>query len=377
MKKTVFAAAAAASCVAPALAEPFIFSGVIDSGLGYVSNPFIRPGQDAASPFVTISVTPTLTRKTARTVTEIRGIYSREEYFRRYGHTENASAGLSHAAQLTQNFGINGQVSYLTTTNPLIGQAYDPSVSDPLTIGQRTKRLSGGGGFSWQPSALDSITGGVNASNVKYSGGNASSLARDYDQYGANLGYSRTIDARTSIGVQVSANKVDSKFYPNTQSVQPALTLQRKLSEAWTFDGNIGLIAQKVDGRGTSTSLGYGASLCGNYPRTEFCVTASRQSTPSGIGGLRKTTQFGSTLTQRFSERSRVVGRLSYDDSKGQGSTVVSNAKVYQARMDYGYDLTQRLTVGAGARYQRRELSGGATGDSIGGTVNLTMKVGR
>ncbi|WP_420140248.1 hypothetical protein [Sphingomonas sp.] len=375
--KRLILATVAAGMVAPVAAEPFVFSGVVGAGAGYVTNPFLRIGEDGGSPSLNVSLAPVLTRTTPRGVTTVRGIYSREEYLRDYGHSDNALAGLSHQQQLNERLTVNGGVTYNTTTNPLIGSNFDPGISDPLTIGRRSRRLSGDAGFSWQPTATDTWTGGVNASRNTFSRNTLDGLVQDYNLYGANLAYTRSLDERTQIGLRVNGQYVDSEAFPDTQSLQPAVTLHRQISAIWTFDGNIGLIIQKMEGRSASTTVGFGGSLCGQYPRTEICFTADRQSSASGIGGLRRDLSLTTTVTHSLTERSRLRGYGSYRKSDGQSFQTISDVEAIQARLDYDYDVTQRLTVGVGGRYQRRDLKGQGSADSVAGMVNLSMKIGR
>jgi hypothetical protein len=371
--------AVTAACFAvPAVAEPFVFSGVVQGGAGFATNPYFREGQDQSAPLVSISLTPTLTRKTPRGVTTIRGVYSREEYLSRYGKTENANASAFHSEQLTEQLGIDGRVAFATTNNALIGQDYDPTIVDPLTLGQRSRRVDGSTNLQWRPSARDSFSAGVNAGSTNYKENEGTLLARDYDEVGGNVAYSRVLDARTSVGVQVVGTLVDSKAFPDTKSLQPAVTFQRQFNEIWNLSGNVGLIIQSIDGSKTSTSLGFGASLCATYPRTNFCFEASRQSSSSGVGGLRNDLQFAVTVNHDLTERSRVQGYVSYKDSDSrQAVTAITGAKVLQSRLDYYRDLTERLAVGVGGRYQRRSYSGRSGADSLAGTVNLTLKIGR
>jgi hypothetical protein len=367
----------ASAVAAPLAAEPFVFSGTIDAGVGYATDPRLRGFSDAGSVFGSISLVPVLTRTTGRTTTTLIGVYNREEYLRRYDHSDTASIAATHVAQISERLSGNGRVAYSTTNNPLIGSGFDAGLSDPLTIGQRTRRLEGSAGLQWQPTARDTFTGSVNASSTEYSQSTATSLARDFDQLSGQLGYSRSIDARTQVGVELVASKVDSQDFPDSNSLQPSLTLRRQLDANWVFDGHLGLIMQKIDGSSRDTSIGYGASLCGDFTRTNLCLTADRSSSASGFGGLRTDTQVTFTVEYQLTERSRLNGYASYKDSNGQRLTTITDVKVLQARGGYRYDLTQRLSVGFDARYQRRSGLARITADSIAGTVNITAKIGR
>jgi hypothetical protein len=371
--------AAAGMAAFPVSAEPLIFSGVVDTGIGYATDPKLR-GDDGGSLFGSISLAPRLTRTTPRTATTLGGVYNREEYLHDYGHTDTASAFITHAVQFTQRLSGNGRIAYNTSNNPLIGRDFDPDQVDPLTIGQRTRRLEGSAGLNWTPTARDSYTASVNASSVEYNQNSLSRLVRDFKQIGGTFGYSRAIDARTQVGVQLTASAVDSEAYPDTTSLQPSLTIHRQIDPRWTFDGHIGLISQHVNGAGSSNSLGYGASLCRDDVRTNGCLSVDRSSSTSGIGGIRRDFQVAFNVNHRLSQRSSVDGLVSYKDSTGQAgvaSIAANPVRVLQARGNNRYDLTQRLAVGFGGRYQRRSGSSFGRADSVAVTANLTAKIGR
>lgn len=396
----------------PALAQPFLFSGVVQGGLGYATNPFLAENENSGAAFASIGISPVLSRSTTRTNTMIGGSYYREEYLSgRFGDSESASAFVSHDAQLSERLRASGRVSYITSTNPLIGgtavgipvigvpsvggdvvgdgvvgggviggglgTGFDPILSDPLTIGQRTRTLTGDASLNWQPTARDSFGIGVNATRSTYSG---FGIARDYNLYGGSLSYSRGIDARTQVGVQVVAQQVDSDGFPDTRSLQPALTLSRRLNANWQLSGNVGAVIQHVNGGGTSTSLGFGASLCGNYIRRSGCVTVDRRSSASGIGGLRRDLNIGLNAAYELTEHSRLRAYGSYTQSDSLRQTGLlsgGDIDVIQARLDYERDLTRRLSIGGGGRYQNRKFSGRPTADSFGASVTLSAKIGR
>lgn len=376
MRLAPVAAAALLASAAAASAEPIIFSGYVEGRLGYGTNPFLRTQTGLGAGIGGFSLAPTLTRTTSQASTTLSGVYDRDQYFRTYGHTQTVTVDLRHVAQVRSNLSITLQASYGRTNNPLISSILDPGLFDNLTIGQETQRISGEAQVQWQATKNDAINYGINYEHSSFS---RSSFAGGFDLLGANFGYLRTLGPRTKLGVRVSASRYESDINPGSHSVQPALALQQTLSPIWKFDGDIGVIFQNVSGPagGSSKGLGFHASLCGTYPRVNVCLTGQRQTTASGFGGLRTTTEASLTVITKLSERSTITGEASYDLSNSQRLALLREAEVFQARLDYQRDLTQRLSAGVTGRYQSRDLGGIGAAHAVSGTVNVRVKIGR
>jgi len=370
--------------MAPATAEPIIFSGAVEGRLGYGTNPLLRDFSNAGSGFGQFSFQPTLTRTTARGTTTLQGNYTREQYFRRYDHSESITGSLGQTQQFSERVSGNARIGYTRTDNPLLGAAFDPDLIDVLAIGQRTTRIFGDAGLQVQPTARDGFSIGANASHTTYGKG-GTLIPRDYDQYGGNVAYNHTLSARTKVGLQVSATQLRSKYYPDTRSIQPAVTLSQVLSPIWTFNGSVGVIFQDVPGPfgGSTTSLGFQGALCGTYPRTTVCVSGGRQSSASGIGGLRNTLQASLDVDHKLTERSKLSAALSYTDSSSIRESIAgdprigSSQRVLLVRGDYSHDVSQRVSVGFGARGQLRSTPGYGSRHGIAGTINIRAKIGR
>lgn len=374
-----------AALAAPAAAETIQFSALLKGEAGYGTNPHLRPGVTAGSGFGSGTFTPRFFYQTARSTTTVDGEYSREQYLSRFGSTDSLRATLSRTDQLTARLQSSLGASYNTTNKVTLADPSQLVDQDPLNIGRRTYRSTGQYELQWQATAKDQLTYGAQIAHLSY-GGSQNAVANistsPYTQTSVNVGYNRTVDARTSVGVQASVSSTKSKLYPDSRTIQPSLTLKRQLNAVWTLDGHVGVVLQHIDGpfANSSTSLGYGLNLCGAYSRTHLCLSAQRQTSASGLGSLRTISGITATVSHDLTEHSRVNANVNYSKSSStasQGPIGTPSSRAFLTNAEYDRDLTQRLSAGFGGTYQWRSSAIIGAGHSIAGTVHVTAKLGR
>jgi hypothetical protein len=375
----------AAFIAVPATAQPVQFSAVVRDEVGYGTNPFLRPGVDRGALLDSVTISPRLTYLTARSTTVLSGNYNRDQYFSHLGHTDSMLANITRTDKLSAYLTSTLSAEYHTTNRAIVTDQVSDQLQDPLNIGRRTHGVTANYGLQWQPTAADQITYGAQYQNLTYGAGQSvipGAVASSYDQYAVNAGYSHAVDARTSIGAQASVSAVRSKVYPDSRAIQPSLTAKRQINAIWNIEGHVGLVLQTIYGPfgRSSTTLGFGVTLCGVYPRTHLCLTAQRVSAPSGYGGLRISTGISGTLTHDLDARSRV--RLNGSFTKSSSDQVLTAIAVRQVRAivttgEYDHDLTQRISAGVGGRYQWRDSGQFGTAKAVAGTVHISAKLGR
>lgn len=366
--------------LAAAQAASMQYGGYIDAHAGYGSNPFFNINSPGPSALVGATLSGSILRTTAQSRSILTAEADVSQYLKHYGNTQNYAARLRHNQQLSQVLAVAADINYENAINP------SPSFStrtadllpqgDLLTIGQRTRRLSGGADLTWEPNERDLFQAGINGSHATFSGGQASA----YNSYGANIGYLRTLNSRTKIGVQGTASTINSSIYPDSHSYSLGLQLTQQISPVWRFDGGVSLILQTTRGRSSKTP-GFNGSLCGTYPRYTFCLIASRFSAPSGLGGLRTDTQAGARMNYKLTTRSTLDLSATYDISKSEQG-VLPRQKYYEAAAAYRRELTPRLSVGVSGRVQGRDYgplfaTGGNKVTGYTGTANVVWKFGR
>lgn len=375
---------AALALAAPAVSQPIQFSALLREEVGYGTNPFIQPGVTKGAALVSFSVAPKAVYQTARSQTVLSGIYNRDQYVHAYGYTDQLGVTLTRTDQVSQHLSSVLSASYASSNRAILDDPQNLQTIDPLDIGRRTYRSSGSYQLQWQASAADNLSYGVNISHLAY-GGNAGlikGLSSDYTQYGVSGSYDHAIDARTSVGAQADFSTTQSRAYPNSRSIQPAVTMKRQLTAIWSLNGHVGLVLQRTDGPipRSSTSLGYGATACATYPQTHICASAERGSYPSGFGGLRTDSNFSVNVSHNLTVHSRVNFAANYDDSSSSavpGLLTNIKGRSATASADYDADLTRRLSWGVGGRYQWRDTSTTASGRAVSATIHVSAKIGR
>ena len=376
-----------AAVAAPAAAQSVQFSAIAQSEIGYATNPLLAAGVTKGTIFASASIAPRLFYETARSTTALEGQYSRESYLNDFGYTDSGMIGLVRTDQLSQYLSSTLTANYLTSNRATID---DPNriIADPLSIGRRTRTLMGSYEMQWQASARDQISYGARVSHLSYGGSQTTAalpgIASNYTQYGVNAAYNHSLDARTSVGAQVTVSSVRSKIYPDSRTIQPALTAKRQLTAVWEIDGHIGMVFSHIEGpfAKSTTSLGVGLNLCGEYPRTHICLRFNRDTQPSGYGPLRTTSSVDGQLTYKLDEHSRIDVNAEYvRDSSGSfslvGTQLLRNAKVLLGSAEYDRDLTQRISAGFGGQYKWRSLSGYPVARSYTGSIHVKAKLGR
>lgn len=382
----------------PVAAASYTWGGTLNLRAGYGNNPGITQFGNSGTALVGGTLNATLTRATGLGTTSLTGNADIQENFDRYGLIDNYTVDLSHQQKLTERLSVSGNIGYANTLNRPGGYDettgfYDPSGIDFVSIGRRNERIYGGVNANWQPTERDSFQLGGTFSHASYSG----PFASDYDQYGVNFGYLRTISDRTRVGAQFGYVDVKSAGYPDSHSYQASLQLNQQVGATWQLNATAGVLIQENGGisrlqpipigKRRTVTPSFSLDLCGNYPRYNVCVSANRTSSPSGFGGLRINTNVGVTGTYRLTERSRVSLAGSFNRSTSQG-IIVPRETYFSLQPSYYRDLTQRISVGVSGSYQRRTFSGspavnglpGVRGGTIDGyqlTANVSYRFGR
>ena len=375
-----------AAFAAPLAAQSVQLSAVAQSEIGYATNPFLVSGITKGTIFASASIAPRLFYQTERSTTTLQGQYSREAYLNNFGYTDSGTVGLIRTDQLNQYLSTILTANYGTSNRATID---DPNsvVSNPLDVGRRTRTLMGSYQLQWLATARDQFSFGAQASHMSYGSARTNGLggvASNYTQYSTNAGYNRSVDARTSIGAQVTVSAVRSQLYPDSRTIQPALTAKRQLTAIWEIDGHLGVVFSRITGpfAESTSSLGIGVNLCGNYPHSHICLKLSRDTQPSGFGPLRTTTSIASQFSHQLDEHSRISVNAEFlRDSSGGFSTVGTQtpgrSKLILGSADYDRDLTQRVSAGFGGRYQWRSLEDRPSAHAYTATIHVRAKLGR
>ncbi len=332
-----------------------IFGGSATLRAGYGKNPNFDSSRDGSSGVVGGNLTATLSRITGKGQTSLTGAADVTQSGGGLGRAENYSVRLGQTEQVNPKLSLSGGVGYQDTTNPSANYSTSSRdlvpIGDVLTIGTHTRQVNGDINAGYQLDSKDLIQIGATAVRTTYSSANASA----YTQFGGTIGYLRNVSATTRIGVQGSALRVHSGQFDSSSSYSAGLVLTQQFGPRWTFQGGLSGLVQSAFG-GTFKTIGFNASMCGDYTRITVCALASRSSAASGIGGLRIDTQGGVRVNYKLGPRSSLDLSGTYDVSAAK-DVALPTQRYIDAAMTYGRTITPRLSAGLSARYQRRTFS--------------------
>jgi hypothetical protein len=350
-------------------------SAIAEGHLGYAMNPKLQSGEDGGAGYVGIRISPLLTRTTSISTTTLAGTYRREQYFNTFGNTESISGSFAHNQSLSEHLKVGVSANYLRSNNVLLNGSEDPVQIEDFSVGRRSTSISGGASLSWQMSANDSFTAdGMYIHQTSQNGG----LSRRFDEYLGNFGYLHALNARTQIGFRNNVTFYQTPGQASSRSIGPAIAITQAFNSVWKLDADVGIIFQHLGApiNSDNKGLGFHAMLCGTYPRSSLCFLASRQSSGSAFGGLRRQFSASVQYSYKLTERSSLSAMATYANNKNSTVETISDSDIFRGNVDYNRQLSERLSAGVEARggYRKSKLQGSAR--SVAGSAYLRVKIG-
>ncbi|GAA3707667.1 hypothetical protein GCM10022268_16310 [Sphingomonas cynarae] len=268
--------------------------------------------------------------------------------------------------------------------NPVIPQPGAGGISgDVGLIGLRQRRNTLQAQFSgsYLVDARSSLSFGLNGVRSTYPDG-AAQLA-NYNSYGANLGYSRSLSEISSGGFQLSISKVDYARGLSSQVYTPRFTYSRSLSSRWSMTAAAGAGIVRDGSSGTNVSLSVEGSLCRITERGQGCINAARVPSATGLGGVSVLTSAGLSYSQRLSEKLSlgIGGSINHVDGGvirdvTGGLSDAGNQDLYSGDVSLQRQIGQRLSLVGQVSY-RRVNSSFTDGSDIGARLGLSWSAGR
>ncbi len=268
--------------------------------------------------------------------------------------------------------------------NPVITQPGAGGISgDVGLIGLRQRRntLQAQFGGSYLVDTRSTLSFGLNGVRSTYPDGEAQ-LA-NYNSYGANLGYSRSLSEISSGGFQLSLSKVDYARGLSSQVYTPRFTYSRSLSSRWSMTAAAGAGIVRDGSSGTNVSLSVEGSLCRITERGQGCINAARVPSATGLGGVSVLTSAGLSYSQRLSEKLSlgIGGNINHVDGGvvrdvAGGLSDAGNQDLYSGDVSLQRQIGQRLSLVGQVSY-RRVNSSFADGSDIGARLGLSWSAGR
>lgn len=369
----------------------------LGAGLGYGTNPLLRPGSNRDSGFVRVSAYLRHERMTERAATVLSAYAENNSYFRREGskqlfsltgaHRYRASETVTVYADLglTADFGgqlvgrIYGEpeVVYTVPESDLLPPPV--TVLDPGTVFVDTRqyRVNGQLGASFALSEVDSINvaAGANFAFFDNDGG-----SRDYHSFFQTVGYNRQLNERSSIGAQVSFQEIDYPGSANAFIINPALVYRTALAEGWTATLSGGVLIEKQDTgftKDTDVSPSFSAVVCQLREFSRLCLRASHTVQPGGTQSSINTTSVGANYYQEVSADTSF--RLSASYSRYNNSFAGSSSGMshfYTAAGSVSHRVTDRFFVEGQLGIRKLDPPGLSVNTDVQATVSVKYRVG-
>lgn len=331
------------------------------------SNPYLLGGTQTSATSIALSLTPQLSFEDGVKSIKVTGDIRHTQFSRRYNSTDDfrVNAGLSEklSPTLSYNAGIGFESSVVGANDLLaIDQASGGGgVSPPLPtdialngLRQRRQAINGNLNLGYTPSARDrwQFQGGF--SFTKYPQG---SSASEYNSASGSIGYNRTLNGRTSIGINVGVSRVDYRrtLIGDATTISPQATFTTRLGAGWNLTASAGISHSSVRGplgySGRNSASG-SVNVCKNGDRGRFCVFATRSVQASSFGGgVRPQTSFGASYNFRLDSLSTIDASANYSRTAQSIFGVGQSSQYGRASLVYNRRLTRNLQASFGANY--------------------------
>lgn len=352
-------AAAASICLSPALAKAQSRATVdVSAGATAASNPHLLNGSNTSAAGVNLTVSPSLVVETGDASVKFWGDLSLEEFFDKYGLEDSIQLGASgehrinEKTTLATNVDFRSSTSaarrlYLGTTggNLELGEIPDDSQLDPTlaNLAGRTSRISVNGSLRHLLDPKSSLVASAGMGLTRVS----SASGRDYRDSNLGLEYTRTLSETTTALVTVNGGYAD--YFGQREGdglfVTSLVGVGHQLTQTLHFSGQIGASVAVVEtpagDRKTTVAWAGNLDLCEKDGRGSVCLTGTRATQPTSLGGLTTVSSVGITYARAFGPRGTGSATASYARTRqaklspltGRGSELLSVSGTYRLKL--------------------------------------------
>ena len=346
-----------------------IVGGVgIGGNVEYSTNPYLLDTPHTGSTRARISISPYVEETMARSKLRLSGDASFSKFSRRYKEAVDLSTQLGYQTTLSQYLSVNagmsigssigGNLNLAPTLLPVDPLNVVPPINDLGLIGtqDRTAQASASVGLVYTINDRSSLSLNYSASVLRY----PDSVNRaEYSTISQNLGYSRTLSSRASVGASFGVTRVDYRGGPLGDAVilSPSVNGSFRLNSRWRATASAGFSSSRlVIAPGvtrSSTSLVGGLNLCQQGFRTSFCVDASRSTSASSLQGVSATTTFGMSYSYKLSARDDFTASGAYSRASSVQQLGGLSTDYISASTSLSHKLSQQLSAAVTAGYSR------------------------
>lgn len=330
------------------------------------NNPYLLGGTQTSATSIAVSLTPQLSFEDGVKSINVTGDIRHTEFSRRYSSTDDFRVNAALSQKISPTLSFNAGVGFdssVVGANDLLAfdQASGGGNSPPLPtdlafngLRQRRQSIDGNVNLGYTPSARErwQFQGGF--SFTKYPQG---SSASEYNSASGSIGYNRTLNGRTSIGVNVGVSRVDYRrtLIGDATTISPQATFTTRFDAGWSLTASAGLSHSLVRGplgySGRNSASG-SVNVCRARDRGKFCVFATRSVQASSFGGgVRPQTSFGASYSLRLDSLSTIDVSANYSRTAQSIFGVGQSSQYGRASLIFNRRLTQKLQASFGANY--------------------------
>jgi len=213
---------------------------------------------------------------------------------------------------------------------------------------------------------------------VKYENNQPGSGLSDYNQHGITPSISRNLSERDILTTTVGYVQYNSDDLVNTVGKSYFLTIgyKRAFTETLRGGATTGIRHTKLTSDvSDSSSSGFvlQMNLDAKFEASKLSLKANRSLLPSGAGGLLEVSELSVKFNHKFRERLFGAFLLLGSEKNLVGESGGNKRYSLQASPRIGWKITQWWTVGAGYRYQQRELVD-STNDAVNNIVFIQLR---
>lgn len=371
-------------CAAPAMAETEFVTD-LSIGAGASTNPYLENGPVESTASASISVAPRLTITESTTTFNLRGFARIEEYERdfrtnnSFGVNGSVDHGLSERTQLRGRLGYSGSIVGVNDAffNPpdVIDNNFLPTIADDIALNglnQRRHSFQAGVGLSHSLSELDSVSFDVGATAIRF----ADSVVQDeFNAFNQNIGYSRVLSDRTSIGASLGFSQVNylGQRTGDSSIISPSVNISHQISRDFNISASAGVSfasSKNILGTTKSSDLTASFNLCRSNDNNSLCIGASRQTLPTSFDGVRSQTSFNIGYSQQLNRDDSISLNGSYSRSSNSILGVSDDLDYLRSSVTFDHKFRERFTgfvsFGYSDSYQ----------DSINRKANTQVSIG-
>lgn len=357
--------------LAPGSAQAETRASVNTSVRGEIaSNPYLLTGPNTSATSAILTVSPAVKFLDGVKTIGLRGNYRHSEFSRRYSSSDDFSVNASLSQKLSPRLDYSADIGFDSSVvgandlltfgaNPSNGGAFPPLPGDIALTGLRQRRQAINGGLSlgYIASARDSFQTQGGFSVVRYPTGSAAS---EYDSASGSFGYSRVINSRTSVGLNIGLSRADYRraSLGDATTISPQLTFGTKFGANWSLSASLGVSHSTIRGlvgKFRQDSAAGRFSLCNTSTAGKFCLYASRSVQPTSFGStVRPQTSIGASYNVRLDSKSTIDATANFSRSGqiSQANIITGGSVDYgQASLTYSRRLSQRLQGNLTASY--------------------------